>query len=186
MRKPIQMQFLRYSIFVLFSVACLSLSCVLLGSLWSCDLYKADSPRAEEPTQLINEIRSYTSLRKFMEAYPQAELVPSGNSHPGDRWRPQFEVKRVTLPSFNHYGEAGSLEVSFFNDRLTSTAFYPFDVDRYLAELKNHGIQIRGNSANFSTYTFIRIATDYQGNRYVGWEDKRLAKEINNWIKNNA
>lgn len=164
----------------------LCLSCALLFSLCSCDLNKTDSSRTQESTQLINEIKSYTTTREFMAVHPQAKVEPGSNGHPGDRWRSRYEVQQVTLLSYRHFGQTGKLVVSFFNDRLASTTFYPNDVDRYLSELKRNGIEFKTDSADFSAHTVVRVGTDYQGNKYVDWEDKGLAKEMRDWIKSNA
>jgi len=57
---------------------------------------------------------------------------------------------------------------------------------RYLSELKINGIEFKADSVDLSAHTLVRVGTDYQGNKYVDWEDKGLAKEMDEWIKRNA
>ncbi len=180
------MRFLQRKSLGLLAVARLCLLCAVIGLLWSCDLNKTNSSRTEGATQLINGIKSYTTLREFMELHPQVKVESGSDGHPGDKWRPKYEIKQVTLLDYRHLEHLGKLTVTFFNDRLMSTTFYPHDVDRYLSELRKRGIEFKTDLAAFSVHTLIRVGTDYQGNRYVDWEDKGLAEEMGKWIKNNA
>jgi len=180
------MWFERHRMTDLLVTARLCLSCTLLCALWSCDFNKTDPARPQESTQLINEIKSYTTMREFMGAHPQAQVEPGRDGHPGDRWRSKYEVKEVIITNYSHFGQTGKLVVSFFNDRLMSTIFYPNDMHRYLSELKINGIEFKADSVDLSAHTLVRVGTDYQGNKYVDWEDKGLAKEMDEWIKRNA
>jgi hypothetical protein len=79
----------------------------------------------------------------------------------------------------------GRLVLHFYNDRLMRTQFFPQKMDEYRAALA------RGDSINFNDQqesfidpaTKVWIGKDANGAVYVGWVDKNLKAEMDDWIK---
>lgn len=96
--------------------------------------------------------------------------------------RPKFDVLVLEFKGYRDRGHAGTLMVKFLNERLLSTWFYPEDHAAYLNALEQEGVSLR--ESNDTTIGFTRIWTyqDFHGGWYVGWEDVRIAAEMNRWI----
>jgi hypothetical protein len=69
----------------------------------------------------------------------------------------------------------GTLRLEFLNDQLMATWFYPKDLARYRSALEKE--------AKRDELTSIKYGTDYQKRDYVLWEDVRLRKELDDWIR---
>ena len=140
-------------------------------------------------TPLIDGFESYTTI-----AYLQARRLSSlkwtvlekSNLPKGDP-RPPFGIFRICVSEFVHLQEHGQLELTFFNDRLQSTSFYPEDLDAYLTALEKAGISINeGQELTLPPYTEVWCSRDYLGRPYVAWIDKRLLKQEERWISRYA
>jgi hypothetical protein len=92
----------------------------------------------------------------------------------------------MDVSNFVDCGVTGTLSVSFFNQRLTQTIFYPSDFDLYLKSLKRErkisfGPARRNLSLFWSIWlyphTSVWIGKDYRGKDYVCWEDRKIADE---------
>ena len=143
----------------------------------------------ENPVSLIDNISSYQSLDALKASlgsvYPLDTLPDERSSFSGDKFRPPFQVKNLLVRDFLHLGQRGNLLVIFFNNRLAKTLFFPSNHDEYLATLSSKiGTDVI-SSKGILIRPHVRIwaATDHQGKSYIGWEDERLADEMNRWIK---
>jgi hypothetical protein len=97
--------------------------------------------------------------------------------------RPCFEVL-VLKTDFDHLGSRGELLLTFFNDRLYGTTFYPEDFESYLQQLGESGTDLprRSEPLELSRNTRIWAAADDSGREYVAWIDQRLFDEHARWI----
>lgn len=142
----------------------------------------------KDRTTLIGGIESYWSIEDLEKHLRKAslswELKRGSRPGPGDK-RPPFIVDTVTIKNYSHLGFSGELVVEFFNNRLVGTKFWPQEIDKYIKHLAStEKLDIVGNQeVMLSKYTRIWIAVDYLGEKYVGWEDVRLNKEMETWIK---
>ncbi len=140
-----------------------------------------------ESAKLINGINSYQSIENYKAFINDGsqDWEDSGGTKldPGDK-RPPFDMHEITIKNYSHLGYGGELHISFFNNRLMDTRFYPQDFDRYVESLKKvDGIKFDINKeANILPFTDIWIATDHKQREYVGWKDTRLEKEMKIWI----
>jgi hypothetical protein len=116
-------------------------------------------------------------LKKIGSSYVVREANRLG---PNDS-RPTYEVVSFTVHDFTHLKHHGELEISFFNNRLLETTFFPQDIDGYLMALKETGLtvskepQLRGD-------TWVMTFEAHDGRRYVRWADRRLDDEHTRWI----
>jgi hypothetical protein len=150
---------------------------------------------AGDPTPLVNEI---LSLASPTEVKQRPEFA-------GTRWV-EIENSRTRKPSksarFDDYvimaseytvgGVSGSLRLEFLNGLLLGTWFYPSDFQKCIDELAATGISFPPDSpGSLETgisrgNTTIRLGKDYEGRRYVAWEDSRLVDAMNQWLMRNS
>lgn len=139
-----------------------------------------------ERTKLLNSIESYQSIDEFKVFLSRSSFKwEESKDQPSPKGRPPFNMHTITIKNYSHLGFSGELNVGFFNNRLMGTLFYPVDVEKYIAALtKMEGIKFDGDQeARLPPHTRIRVATDYQGHKYIDWSDIRLDKEVELWIK---
>src|SRR5467141_3464954 len=109
----------------------------LLGAL----LLGCDSSRT---TTLLGNIQSGLSPDEVRRVLGVAgsnwRIVENSHLPLGDR-RPRFDIVRVEIANFSDCKTKGTLALSFFNDRLTSTWFYPSNLASYLECLQSQGIR---------------------------------------------
>jgi hypothetical protein len=95
--------------------------------------------------------------------------------------RPTYEVVGITVQRFRHLNQSGTLTLSFFNNRLSETRFFPADPEAYLGALRKAGIQVsEQRTRNGNTELWTHQASDV---RYIGWADRRLHEEHSRWIR---
>ena len=127
--------------------------------------------------QSIDEFKKFLSSRNFQwEEKKYAQSPPKG--------RPPFNIYTIKIQKYSHLGFLGKLVVSFFNNRLISTTFYPLDINRYIIELKKNGINFNGiQEIKIEPYTRVRFSVDNNDRKYIEWSDTRLDEEVELWIK---
>ena len=143
---------------------------------------------ARDRAKLLGSLESYMSLEALKKQI-EPSLLPwtvteDNKLDPNDR-RPPHNIYVVAIKGYTHLGESGSLEVSFFNDRLVEARFFPDNFDRYVAAL-NAEQRIAFNSSQEAVIppnTRVWISTDFGGKRFVGWGDVRLQQEQIDWIE---
>lgn len=94
---------------------------------------------------------------------------------------PRFEFYRVEIDDLEFCGQRGTLDLIFFNDRLSSTIFYPSDVEPCLAQIRQSNPQLTAAEVTIGHSTFI-TSTDYRKRPYVAWHDTRLEEEQRRWV----
>lgn len=166
-------------------LALLLLLCPIIGckdNYASVSFVKVES----EGTKLINGIKSYQSIDKFKDFLYRSPLQwEESKDKPSPKGRPPYNVHVITVKRFSHLGYAGELKVTFFNNRLISTTFYPIDAALYIEALeKLEKVTFNSNKeANLPSFTQVRVAVDYQKRTNIDWSDSRLDKEMELWIK---
>ena len=139
----------------------------------------------KERTKLINGIESYQSIDDLKEYLARNSLRwEESENESSSNGRPPFNIHTIIIKNYSHLGFLGELSFGFFNNRLDGAIFYPRDVEKYISALEREGIKFDSNhEAQLPPYTRIRIATDFQGHKYIEWSDIRLDKEVDLWIK---
>jgi len=164
------------------------LACLLLMIAGCRDDYSdiSFSKVESERTKLIGGIESYQRIDEFENLLGnKSSWEVSKESPPSPKGRPPFNMTTIVTKQYTHLGYTGSLEVSFFNNRLISTTFYPSDADKYVEALvKVEGLRFNdSHEASLPPYTRVKFETDYKGRKYVDWADVRLDTEVGVWIK---
>lgn len=140
---------------------------------------------ASEKAPLIEDVESYLRVEAFLAQLKARSLsftIESPPSPSAKTNRPPFNVTTVKVGQFSHLGHPGELIVDFFNDRLVGVRFFPMDVAGYQQALAKTGIDLSTDGHTFGN-TRVWSAVDQTGRTYVGWEDVRLAREMEVWIK---
>ena len=113
------------------------ISALLIGSGVVWWLYHWESVTFEDfaadKAQLIDGVESYLRVTTFLEELDKRAITyeidrPGNSAGPS---RPRFDVTTVTIRRFSNLGYSGELNISFFNDRLMATSFYPLDSEGY-------------------------------------------------------
>lgn len=139
-----------------------------------------------EPSPLIADLESYrtpsevqSSLRNNSLRWEVTEETKGAPSLP----RYDFLVLRVR--SYEHLGHRGELRLYFFNDRLMQTLFLPADAQSYTRRIRSE-IPTLDAEISLKPYTRVFLARDEHGRSYVSWEDVRLARENDDWIRKHS
>jgi hypothetical protein len=146
----------------------------------------------------VPEIKGPAPLADGLESLSNESMVRARLARPGSEWTiveepssrsgtgSNFRIKRLSIKPHLHDGVEGSLELIFFNDRLMATWFFPSQPEFYKTNLRSHEMTpIKGQiTVSPNVRTWIARAAD--GRLYQGWEDVRLARERDQWLKENA
>lgn len=138
--------------------------------------------------ELIDGFQSYQNpaeVKDILNArHVQFRIEETKQNPPTDR-RPPFNVVTIAVADYSHLGASGGLVLEFFNNRLMSARYYPKETGKYLAEMeRTKGVKLGQNAeASLGKYTRIWLFQDQAQKQYIGWEDKRLAKELELWIR---
>jgi hypothetical protein len=141
-----------------------------------------------KPTKLMPPLYSGYSLQKV-----QREL----NLKPGD-WdvmedrrplisdqRPPFRMFTISRKGFAKFGVSGELVMTFYNDRLMTTLFYPTELETLrMALAREAGVSLTPQGdARIEPATRVWIGKDRDGRSYVGWIDLELERQQDDWIE---
>jgi hypothetical protein len=164
---------------VLLLLAC----CCFVG----CDRESPDAAARREPRRapLMEGFESYASVSEVGQALKGAgrsfQITGESRLSDDDR-RPRRDVVELEVENFVHLGHTGRLHLSFLNDRLVSTLFFPMQMDQYLSALRSRGVSVT-ETPSIDGYTTRWMHTMFDGRRYVAWADVRLEKEDEAWIR---
>jgi len=158
--------------------------CLLAVSLISCGCIAEDFTAVRSPpSPLIAELRSYSNRLEVREALsaPSWSAVNESRLTDGDH-RPPYTLQTFSMP-FEHLGYTGQLELSFYNDRLMSTLFYPDEFGSYLETLVAAELTgTRDREIAIPPATVVRWVANNSDRPYVLWTDKRLQEQESRWI----
>lgn len=96
--------------------------------------------------------------------------------------RPPFAIHVVEAIGVSCFGQRGTLQVSFFNDRLYEVSFLADDSGALLAELRSQGLELVDGMEVARGDVAVAAVTPLRGRRYVRWQDVRLAKQMERWL----
>jgi len=162
-----------------------ALALALLALLFVSGCRGKDEPK---PTKLLPPLYSGYSQQKV-----QREL----NLKPGD-WdvledrrpltsdqRPPFRILTISRQGFARFGASGELVMTFYNDRLMTTLFYPTDLEALRSSLgREAGITFsKQGDARIEPTTRVWIGKARDGRSYIGWIDLELERRQDEWIE---
>jgi hypothetical protein len=140
-----------------------------------------------KPSKLAGELFSGQSLeaaeRKLNMMAGNFDIIEDRNPLPSDT-RPLYRLLVISKKSTKIEGQTGELVLTFFNDRLMTSQFYPSDmaIARNAVEA-GQKISLAGGDSHIQPSTRVWVGKDEAGRSYIGWIDKSLQAEQDAWVK---
>ena len=137
------------------------------------------------PAQLVGSYQSSQKPHEVLNALRDAKrkytvVEDSKGPAPPDR-RPRFDFLVLEVEDQEYCGQRGTLRLTFFNDRLNSTIFYPADVRACITALGQAPTGLERGRL-IAANTLLMSSTDYKGRPYVAWHDQRMNEEQDRWV----
>ena len=141
-----------------------------------------------EPSKLISPLYSGQSLQAVQRTLDWSagswDVLNDRRPLSSDK-RPPFRVLEISKKNWTHHGVSGELVLLFYNDQLMASQFYPVDLEQYKGVLEGQD-QItfsEDGDTKIPPATRVWIGKDAAGRRYIGWIDKKLQSEHDDWVK---
>lgn len=158
---------------------------LILLCVAGCHRQKADEIK---PTKLIPPLYSGYSLEKVQHELNLKtgdwEVIEDRRPLVSDK-RPPFQILSIAHKGLQSFGVSGELVMTFYNDRLMTTLFYPDELNalrRALAREASINFTAQGD-AQIEPSTKVWIGKDHDGRSYIGWIDLELERRQNEWIE---
>jgi hypothetical protein len=97
---------------------------------------------------------------------------------------PPYRIYALSISPYPHLEQPGKLLITFYNNRLLQTAYYPENIDEYVKALRRSGVAVENGRELIKGHTMIWIGVDFDNVPYVGWADKRLRDQQRRWFAN--
>ena len=164
----------------MFRISILCLVTVLVTSCGSESFTEVESARAA----LIAGFESYASREEVMAKLPREMEVKivSETSRAKSTSQPPYKLYTISISPFEHLKHRGRLQLTFFNNRLEQSEFYPENLESYRRALEQGGFRLGLSRELIRGNTLIWEGTDADHNEYVGWGDKRLRDQQRRWL----
>lgn len=140
-----------------------------------------------KPSKLIGPLysgRSLAAVERDLDLKPGDWKVLEDVRPLSSDKRPPFRIFTISKPQ-PMYSIPGELVMTFYNDRLMTTQFFPQDLDRFKAAMqKEDGIALSSdNDAKIAPSTRVWVGKNSDGATYVGFIDKVLQAQHDAWLK---
>jgi hypothetical protein len=139
-----------------------------------------------EPSRLFDETYSGQSLqaveRKLHLRAGDWTVIEDQRSLSGGS-EPPSRLYIISKAGYQGYGSEGELVLTFFNDELVGTRFFPKDLSTACAGVErqqNIGL-CSGGDARIEPFTRVWVGKNDSGQRYLGWIDKQRQAALDNW-----
>jgi len=149
------------------------------GSESFTEVEKARSP-------LFPGFESYASREEVMPKLSrevEIKLVEESSLSTGSS-TPPYRIYAISISPYSHLEQPGKLLITFYNNRLLQTAYYPEKIDDYVKALRRSGVAVENGQELINGHTMIWIGVDFDNVPYVGWADKRLREQQRRWMAN--
>ncbi|HVJ05101.1 MAG TPA: hypothetical protein VM578_05485 [Candidatus Saccharimonadales bacterium] len=148
---------------------------------------KRKSEKEFKPSKLAGELFSGQSLqtaeRKLDMMGGNFDILVDRTPLPSDS-RPPYRLLVISKKNARVAGQAGELVLTFFNDRLMTSQFYPVDMASARAAVESgQSITLADGEAHIDPSTRVWVGKDEGGRSYIGWIDKSLQAEQDAWVK---
>jgi len=98
--------------------------------------------------------------------------------------RPPYRLLVISKKNSRVAGQTGELVLTFFDDRLMTTQFFPGDIAAARAAVESgQELKLAGGEAHIKPSTRVWVGKDESGRSYIGWIDKALQAEQDAWLK---
>jgi hypothetical protein len=140
-----------------------------------------------KPSKLIAPLASGYSLKKVQRELKlnsgDWEVLEDRRPLTSDQ-RPEFRILTISRQSFAKFGTSGQLVMTFYNDRLMTTLFYPTDMEALRSGLaREAGINFSTQGdARIEPTTRVWIGKARDGRSYIGWIDLELERQQDEWL----
>lgn len=140
-----------------------------------------------KPSKLAPGLFSGQSLqmveRKLNMMAGNFDVVVDRTPLPSDT-RPPYRLLVISKKNQQVQGQAGELVLTFFNDRLMTTQFYPSDLAAGRASVEaSQQVSLGSGESHILPSTRVWVGKDEDGRSYIGWIDKTLQAEQDAWVK---
>ena len=137
------------------------------------------------PTSLSFGLTSYSNMEEVKSIVKNNngdwKVIESSTLEKTDL-RPPYSYVRIVSNNFFEKRFPGKTNLIFFNDRLMTVLFYPNDWSKYEKYLYPNQATKKDGWKKTNGNLQIRINRNYNGDRYISWEDIKLSSEMRNWI----
>jgi hypothetical protein len=160
--------------------------CSVLGTLlWltaceSEDFLKVESVRSP----LMEDFESYASIQEVTAKLPKdlEVKVVADTSLAKNNSQPPYKIHSISVSPYEHLKHLGTLQLTFYNDRLMQSAFYPEKFKSYVSAVEPTGWVLQLGAETGRGNTVIWQGKDDDQYRFVGWADKRLRQQQQRWL----
>jgi hypothetical protein len=140
-----------------------------------------------KPSKLAGELFSGQSLqtaeRKLDMIAGNFDILVARNPLSSDT-RPPYRLLVISKKNARTEGQTGELVLTFFNDRLMTSQFYPADLGAARAAVEaGQKLSLAGGESHIEPSTRVWMGKDEDGRSYIGWIDKTLQAEQDAWLK---
>jgi len=140
-----------------------------------------------KPSALMAGLYSGQSLqtveRKLGLMAGSFDILEDRKPLPSDT-RPPYRLLVISKKNSRMAGQTGELVLTFFDDRLMTTQFFPEDIAAARASVESgQELTLGGGEAHIKPSTRVWVGKDESGRSYIGWIDKALQAEQDAWEK---
>jgi hypothetical protein len=140
-----------------------------------------------EPSALASGLYSGQSLqaveRKLDMMAGSFDILEDRTPLPSDA-RPPYRLLVISRKNARAEGQAGELVLTFFNDRLMTSQFFPAEMASARAAVEaGQRLSLADGEAHIQPSTRVWVGKDEGGRSYIGWIDKTLQAEQDAWVK---
>lgn len=163
-------------------ILCVGLLIHLVAACGSESFTEIESVR----TPLFPGFESYASREEVMPKLSrevEIKLVEESSLSTGSS-TPPYRIYAISISPYPHLEQRGKLLITFYNNRLLQTAYYPENIDDYVIALRRSGVAVESGQQLIKGHTMIWIGVDFDNVPYVGWADKRLREQQRRWLAN--
>jgi hypothetical protein len=143
------------------------------------------SEKKFQPSPLAGKLYSGQSLqtveRKLDMMAGSFDILEDRTPLPSDT-RPPYRLLVISRKNARIEGQTGELVLTFFNDRLMTSQFYPADIAAAQAAVQT-AQQLSGSDGHIAPSTRVWVGKDETGRNYIGWIDKSLQADQDAWVK---
>ena len=140
-----------------------------------------------EPSKMVGPLYSYQSLEtveRKLDLKPGEWEVLEDRKPLSTDTRPMFRMFTFSKKDFPLLDTPGqNLIMTFYNDRLMTVQFYPYNMSAFKSALASDGVNFSSEGdAHIAPSTRVWLGKDDNGKLYVGFMDKALEAEHDAWI----
>ena len=139
------------------------------------------------PSKMVGPLYSYQSLEtveRKLDLRPGDWDVLEDRKPLSSDTRPMFRIFTFSKKDFPLLDTPGqNLIMTFYNDRLMTVQFYPYDLGAFKSALGADGVTLSAaGDAHVPPSTRVWVGKDAAGKYYVGFMDKALEGEHDAWV----